>query len=136
MARSDVVGDVRGAYLLMAVEVVDDKAAKRAFLVEKAAAAALCRIAFAKGLILYTRRTNGGRFGDWVMVAPPLIATEADIEEICALLETASTSSGQPWQDRPTATAVVGAAGSGADRRRRRVEPGAHRCVVGTVQPR
>ena len=87
MARSDVVGDVRGAGLLMAVEVVDDKAAKRAFPVEKAAAAALCRIAFAKGLILYTRRTNGGRFGDWVMVAPPLIATEADIEEICALLE-------------------------------------------------
>ncbi len=86
-ARSDVVGDVRGAGLLTAVEIVDDKSGKTAFAPERMAAIALCRIAFSKGLILYTRRTNGGRFGDWVMVAPPLIATEADVDEICDLLE-------------------------------------------------
>ena len=36
------------------------------------------------GLLIYGRRTHAGRFGDWIMVAPPLIAMQADIDEIVA----------------------------------------------------
>lgn len=39
-------------------------------------------IARERGLLIYGRRTHGGKFGDWIMVTPPLIATTADIDEI------------------------------------------------------
>jgi adenosylmethionine-8-amino-7-oxononanoate aminotransferase len=39
-------------------------------------------IARAQGLLIYGRRSHGGKFGDWIMVTPPLIATDADIDEI------------------------------------------------------
>ena len=39
-------------------------------------------IARGQGLLIYGRRSHGGKFGDWVMVTPPLIATSADIDEI------------------------------------------------------
>ena len=34
------------------------------------------------GILLYARRQNGGLFGDWSVIAPPLIVTEAEIDEI------------------------------------------------------
>lgn len=80
--RSPIVGDVRGKGLLMALELVADKASATPFPVAAAAAATLSRAAIEQGLILYQRRTNGGRDGDWVMVAPPLIATAAEIDMI------------------------------------------------------
>jgi len=32
--------------------------------------------------LLYARRQNGGLFGDWSVIAPPLIVTEAEVDEI------------------------------------------------------
>jgi len=46
----------------------------------------ISKIAMQKGLLLYARRTAGGRFGDFIMVAPPLIATRDQIEELSDLL--------------------------------------------------
>ena len=40
----------------------------------------------ARGLLLYSRRTANGKYGEWLMVCPPLIATEAEIDEIARLL--------------------------------------------------
>ncbi len=82
---SSIVGDVRGKGLLMAVEFVEDKAARRSFPAAVNAAAVVSRLAFERGLILYTRRTNAGRDGDWVMVSPPLIATESETAEMAEL---------------------------------------------------
>ncbi len=80
--RSPIVGDVRGKGLLMALELVADKAAKTPFPAAAMAAGTLARVAMEQGMILYQRRTNAGRDGDWVMVAPPLIATAAEIDMI------------------------------------------------------
>ncbi len=80
--RSPIVGDVRGKGLLMAMELVADKAAKTPFPAPAMAAATLARVAMEQGLILYQRRTNAGRDGDWVMIAPPLISTAAEIDMI------------------------------------------------------
>jgi adenosylmethionine-8-amino-7-oxononanoate aminotransferase len=33
-------------------------------------------------VLLYARRQNGGRFGDWSVIAPPLIITEAEIDDL------------------------------------------------------
>jgi len=42
--------------------------------------------AYARGLIVYSRRVKGGVQGDYTMVAPPLIVTEAQIGQILAIL--------------------------------------------------
>jgi adenosylmethionine-8-amino-7-oxononanoate aminotransferase len=38
--------------------------------------------AYAEGLILYARRSRGGLEGDHFLVAPPMICTEAQIDEL------------------------------------------------------
>ena len=40
----------------------------------------------ARGLLLYSRRTANGKYGEWLMLCPPLIVTEAEIDEIARLL--------------------------------------------------
>lgn len=87
--RSPIVGDVRGKGLLMALELVSDKAGKTPFPPSAMAAGVLAKAAIEQGLILYTRRTNAGRDGDWVMIAPPLIATDAEIDLIADGIEAA-----------------------------------------------
>jgi adenosylmethionine-8-amino-7-oxononanoate aminotransferase len=42
--------------------------------------------AYGRGLIIYSRRTRGGMVGDHFMVCPPLIVTDADLDEIVGIL--------------------------------------------------
>lgn len=85
--RSPIIGDIRGKGLLMAVEFVVDKERKIPFPVKAQAALVVSRAAADHGLILYTRRTNWGRDGDWVMVAPPLIVRAEEIDDIAERIE-------------------------------------------------
>ena len=39
-----------------------------------------------RGLLLYSRRTADGKYGEWLMITPPLIVTAAQVEEIAALI--------------------------------------------------
>ncbi len=85
--RHPFIGDVRGKGLLMAVEFVEDRADKRPFAIDAMVPAIVTRIAMQNGLIVYTRRTNGGRDGDWVMISPPLVTSDGELDEICDRLE-------------------------------------------------
>ena len=85
--RSAIVGDVRGLGLLLAVELVADKATQRQIPLELQAPARLQAIGMEQGLALYSRRTSYGAYGDWVMVSPPLTVTEAEVDEIAEGLE-------------------------------------------------
>lgn len=84
--RFPFIGDVRGKGLLTALELVADRATMDPLPPERMAAQRLCELTYDRGLILYWRRTRGGALGDHVMVCPPLILTEAQIEEIIAPL--------------------------------------------------
>jgi adenosylmethionine-8-amino-7-oxononanoate aminotransferase len=84
--RSRVIGDVRGLGLLMAVELVADKESRQMLPSPLVAPARLGALALEEGLALYSRRTSRGKFGDWVMITPPLIITEAQVDELTALL--------------------------------------------------
>jgi adenosylmethionine-8-amino-7-oxononanoate aminotransferase len=42
--------------------------------------------AYERGLIIYSRRTRGGTVGDHFMVCPPLIITDAQIDELMEIL--------------------------------------------------
>jgi len=86
MARLPIIGDVRGKGLLLAFELVADQTTLAPLPAELCAHQRLVDIAYSKGLIIYSRRTRGGREGDHFMVCPPLIATEEHVDEIIAVL--------------------------------------------------
>lgn len=80
------IGDVRGKGLMLAFELVSDRETMTPLLKELDAYNRLVEIAYARGLILYSRRTRGGLEGDHFLVCPPMIITEAQIEEIMVIL--------------------------------------------------
>lgn len=82
-------GDVRGRGLMWAVEIVADRETKRPFPPSAHVAARVFDEAFANGLIVYTISGGvDGVSGDHVMVAPPLIVGEVQLDEIVARLLT------------------------------------------------
>jgi adenosylmethionine-8-amino-7-oxononanoate aminotransferase len=77
-----VIGDVRGLGMLNAIEIVADQSTKAMLPRTMDVIGRVQSIARDHGLLIYGRRTHAGKFGDWIMVTPPLIATVADIDEI------------------------------------------------------
>jgi 4-aminobutyrate aminotransferase-like enzyme len=86
MQRYDFIGDVRGKGLLLAFELVADRATMEPLPAELNAHAQLVEEAYQRGLIIYSRRTRGGLVGDHFMVCPPLIVNRDQVDEILALL--------------------------------------------------
>jgi adenosylmethionine-8-amino-7-oxononanoate aminotransferase len=85
--NSPVVGDVRGQGLMLAIEYVRDKQTKEVFSGEIYASDRIRQIGVDHGLMLYSRRQNGGRYGEWSVVCPPLIITEEQIDDLADRLE-------------------------------------------------
>jgi adenosylmethionine-8-amino-7-oxononanoate aminotransferase len=86
MQQFPFIGDVRGKGLLLAFELVADRATMRPLPREANAHLELVELAYAEGLIIYSRRSRGGREGDHFLVCPPMIATETHVEEIIEML--------------------------------------------------
>jgi adenosylmethionine-8-amino-7-oxononanoate aminotransferase len=86
---SPLIGDVRGKGLLLAVELVADKGTSAKFPADVDPGAVVRRHGFDHGLLLYSRRQNHGRFGDWLLVAPPLVTQHEECDELLAGLEQA-----------------------------------------------
>ena len=86
MQRYGFIGDVRGKGLLLAFELVSDRDTMEPLPVKLDAHNRLVDIAYERGLIIYSRRTRGGRIGDHFLVCPPLITTDEQIDEIMTVL--------------------------------------------------
>lgn len=82
MQRYEIIGDVRGTGLLQAFELVGDRETMAPLDPTLNAYDRLVEIAYANGLILYARRSRGGHAGDHFLVAPPMITTSEQIDEI------------------------------------------------------
>ncbi len=82
--RSDVpiLGNVRGLGMLNAIEIVADQKSKAMLPRSVDVLGRIQHCAREGGLLIYGRRTHGGKFGDFMMVTPPLIATREDVDEI------------------------------------------------------
>jgi adenosylmethionine-8-amino-7-oxononanoate aminotransferase len=77
------VGEVRGRGLFRGLELVADRATKTPFDPARKLHARVKAEALARGLMVYPMGgTIDGRQGDHVLVAPPFIAAEADIDAI------------------------------------------------------
>ncbi|MGM0585767.1 MAG: aspartate aminotransferase family protein [Pseudomonadota bacterium] len=85
--RFPIVGDVRGKGLLLAFELVEDRESMRPLPRGFGAFSRLVELAYERGLIIYSRRTRGGYEGDHFLVCPPMIASEAHVDEIMEGLE-------------------------------------------------
>lgn len=84
------VGDIRGRGLFRGVELVADRATKDPFEPSKGVAAKIKKAAFAEGLICYPMSgTIDGRRGDHILLAPPFIIEEHQIDELTDKLDRA-----------------------------------------------
>lgn len=84
------VGDVRGLGLMAGVELVADEASKRPFPRAQKVAERVQAAALARGVILYySAGLADGLDGDAILLGPPFIVTEAQIDEIVAVLRQA-----------------------------------------------
>nr|WP_321525936.1 aspartate aminotransferase family protein [uncultured Cohaesibacter sp.] len=86
MERYPFIGDVRGKGLLLAFELVSDKETMKPLPKEYNCYLELVEMAYERGLIIYSRRTRGGIEGDHFLVAPAMIVTASQIDEIMAIL--------------------------------------------------
>ena len=92
MEQFPFIGDVRGKGLLLAFELVADRAKMEPLPAAMNAYLELVELAYAEGLIIYARRTRNGQAGDHFLVCPPMTATEAHVDEIIAKLTAALTA--------------------------------------------
>ena len=84
LEKHEVVGDVRGLGLLWGMELVQDRAGRRPFPRERATTERFLAICQANGLLLYPA---GDGFIDAVLVAPPLNATEEELQLLVRLID-------------------------------------------------
>lgn len=91
-AQHPHVGDIRGRGLFLGIEFVADRAEKTPFYPGLSVAARLKAAAFEAGLICYPMAgTRDGRHGDHVLLAPPFIIEDAQIDELVGKLAVAIT---------------------------------------------
>jgi adenosylmethionine-8-amino-7-oxononanoate aminotransferase len=84
----DCVGDIRGMGLMWGIEFVEDKETKAPFEYKRHLSQKITDDAFANGLIVYPGSGSiDGVNGDHLMIGPPFSITEAEIDELVAILE-------------------------------------------------
>ncbi len=77
------VGDIRGRGLFRGIEIVADRDTKEPFDPSKSVAANIKKAAFAEGLICYPMSgTIDGRRGDHILLAPPFIIEDDQLDEL------------------------------------------------------
>jgi adenosylmethionine-8-amino-7-oxononanoate aminotransferase len=82
-----LIGDVRGRGLLLAIELVADRETLARFPADVDPGAVALQLGLEHGLLLYSRRQNGGLFGDWLLIAPPLVIDDEECDLLLARLQ-------------------------------------------------
>ena len=88
MEKHAIVGDVRGRGLMFGLELVKDQVSKRPFDLQQHANTALERAALGRGLVVYAcGGTIDGTLGDTILMAPPLVITETQVNDVLNILD-------------------------------------------------
>jgi len=98
-AANPHIGDIRGRGMFWGIELVQDRSAKTPFDPARKLHARIKQEAMARGLMVYPMGgTVDGRYGDHVVLAPPFIASEAElamvVERLAASIGAALTATG------------------------------------------
>jgi adenosylmethionine-8-amino-7-oxononanoate aminotransferase len=87
LGSHDVVGDIRGRGLLVGVELVADRATRRPFPRSAKAVEGVVRAARDRGVLFYSGNgTADGVDGDVVVLGPPFVITDAELERAVDML--------------------------------------------------
>ncbi|KUJ80182.1 aspartate aminotransferase family protein [Ruegeria profundi] len=87
------VGDIRGRGLFRGIELVADRDTKQPFDPAHGVAGKIKKAALAEGLICYPMSgTRDGRLGDHILLAPPFIIEDAEVDEMVGKLNNAITA--------------------------------------------
>ena len=88
MEKHPSLGDVRGLGLMFGFELVRDQDTKRPFEAQQRASAVFERAAWQRGLVSYAcTGTVDGTLGDMVLLAPPLVINEAQVNDILTIID-------------------------------------------------
>lgn len=88
-----IIGDVRGKGLMLGFEIVKDKAAKTPFPAAMKMSSKLQAEAFRRGLVIFSCTGSfHGDSGDMILLAPPLIITKEQIDEVVDILVVSAES--------------------------------------------
>jgi adenosylmethionine-8-amino-7-oxononanoate aminotransferase len=74
-----IIGDIRGRGLLLGIELVACKKTRKSLPLEINAVEKIRLLGQDNGLMIYGRRSNNGKYGDNILIAPPLNITEKEI---------------------------------------------------------
>jgi adenosylmethionine-8-amino-7-oxononanoate aminotransferase len=84
------IGDIRGRGMFRGLEIVEDRVSKKPFAPELTVNKKLKKACFEAGLICYPMGgTIDGKQGDHILLAPPFIVTDAQIDELASKLNLA-----------------------------------------------
>ncbi len=96
LKRFDVVGDIRGMGLLIGIEFVRDKATRLPFPRAAGIAGRVAQAAMETGVVTYPiQGCVDGDVGDHILIAPPFIVGEKEIQLIVGALESAIEKLGE-----------------------------------------
>ncbi len=76
------VGDIRGKGFLWGIEIVKDKKSKQPFNRSLKTVESLWNILFKKGVIVYKSTGLAGTHGDAIVIAPPYIIGDDEMEQL------------------------------------------------------
>ena len=83
LGQNQYIGDIRGRGLFRAIELVADRSTKEPFPKKLNVAGKIKKKALDEGLICYPMQgTIDGKNGDHILIAPPFIIHEKEIDEI------------------------------------------------------
>ena len=86
-AQHPHVGDIRGRGLFWGIEFVADRETRTPFDPQNGYAGKLKKAAFAEGLVCYPMPgTRDGQHGDHVLLAPPFIMSDSQVDEVTSRL--------------------------------------------------
>lgn len=86
--KHEIIGDVRGLGLFQGIEFVKDRATKEPFEPALNVTPQMLALAMEKGLIVYASRgCVDGRRGDGLLICPPLVITEEEIDYMIGVLD-------------------------------------------------
>ncbi|MBN6187653.1 aspartate aminotransferase family protein [Aneurinibacillus sp. BA2021] len=88
MHKHDIIGDVRGKGLLCGIEFVKDRATKEPFALNAGITERVIERAMQNGLIIYSASGGiDGQAGDCIIVAPPFVISEEEMNELLFMLD-------------------------------------------------
>lgn len=88
MERHPLLGDVRGLGLMFGFEFVKDKPAKLPFAASLKVSSLFEQAALARGLVTYPcTGTVDGVLGDMILMAPPLVISPSEMDELLAIID-------------------------------------------------